>query len=299
MKTQVVAILRAGSERWHSPSYKRSEVVPPSSPKVHFVYRTVAAENRKGRPPWYTKAVCLASFLEAVSAMQQPAASLLVVCDSPELPEGCEDVLGAYGHLTPKVEHTAGLGNGGTYLKALETLACLDGREYFYLSEDDYLYRSTAFQQFVDAASSLPEADYLALYDHPDRYHREDDRVIFARRPVAVTNSAHWRMVESTCSTFGGRLAALKADAWLHRYYFSQGTYVRDRRLWRALQSPLRGRNRRRVYSVVPSQASHQETEVLAPLVDWDRVAFKANAAAEQRKRCSVRLGDDTIELDD
>jgi hypothetical protein len=250
---------------------------------IHFIYRTHSGENKKGRPPWYSKDRCLASFFEALCVMHEPPASVLLICDSPELPAGCDALVKLYDQLSPRVEHSPMIGLPGTHMRAVAILQERSGADHFYLSEDDYLYRSSAFSQLEEAVADLPGADYLTLYDHPDRYRRNDDRLTVSRRPIVVTASAHWRLVESTCMTFGGRIEALSADAEVHRHHVDKLPNTNDRRLWRALQSPRRLRARRRLYGVVPSQASHQEVGMLAPNVDWEAVAITAETAARKR----------------
>jgi hypothetical protein len=102
------------------------------------------------------------------------------------------------------------LGNAGSFLHALDMACTLPKSETVYFVEDDYLHRQ-------EAPKILPEgfaqADYVTLYDHPDKYgphynFGEPCRVY--RKP-----HSHWRTTISTCMTFAARVKTLKEDRFV------------------------------------------------------------------------------------
>lgn len=252
---------------------------------LHVVYRSSGSVNRKNRPDFFDKDLCLASFLRAMREAGAPVRTVFLN-DGP-LPESRTRLMAAAG----EVVSGNGLGNGGSYRRAVDLArerAAVDG-DLVYLSEDDYLYLPRAFAELRAAASALPEADYLSLYDHPDRYRRTDD-ADGGRPRVFLGGDRHWRSAESTCLSFAVRATVLAADAPLH-HRMARAEIPDDRGLWRRLQGLGRervrraGRPRRLLVTPLPALATHMELEHLAPLVDWER------AAAETREWAARNLG--------
>ncbi len=249
---------------------------------LHVVYRSSGGANRKNRPDFFDKDLCLASFLRAVREAGAPVAPVFLN-DGP-LPEARVRWMAAAGEVVAET----GLGNGGSYRRAVD-LALDRARgedDLAYLSEDDYLFLPEAFSGLLGAAASLPEADYLSLYDHPDRYRRTDD-ADRGRARVYAAGDRHWRSAESTCLSFAVRPAALSEDAPLHRRA-ARAEIPDDRGLWRRLQGLggrrlLRaGRTRRLLVTPLPALATHLEREHLAPMVDWNGVAARTREWAER-----------------
>ena len=99
-----------------------------------------------------------------------------------------------------EVLKTPAIGNHLTYARQQEVLASyMDEGEYFYFSEDDYIYRHDAFRAMMDFMNK-PGVDFVTPLDHPDRYSRripESQKVA-----IRVSNYCHWREVGTTCCTF-------------------------------------------------------------------------------------------------
>ena len=95
---------------------------------------------------------------------------------------------------------TSAIGNHATYAKQMEVLSSfVNDAEYFYLSEDDYIYREDAFRAMMDFLKR-PGVDFVTPLDHPDRY----SHVVPERRQseIRVSEHCHWREVGTTCCTF-------------------------------------------------------------------------------------------------
>lgn len=244
---------------------------------LHVVYRSSGGGNRKNRPDFFDKDLCLASFRRALT-LAGPSVKAVFLNDGP-LPEERVEQMAAAGLVVPG----EGMGNGGSYRRALDLALERSGAgDLVYLAEDDYLLLPDAFTVLLAATDAIPEADYFTLYDHPDRYRRTDDKD-GGRSRVFLGGVRHWRSVESTCLSFAARVSALGEDRLLH-LRVAEEEIPDDRALWRNLQGlSFRGmlpggRPRRLLVSPIPALATHVETEHLSPLVDWDQVARDTRA---------------------
>lgn len=248
--------------------------------RLHVLYRLYPGESDKRRPPFHSKARCLRSAVRALAEV--PGARLVLLVDAERLPE-------EYAGIVPEgteVTYLGGIGNGRSYRAQLRLLRDLPPDDLVHLCEDDYLYTRDAFSVLVAAAAELDDADYLCLYDHPDRYTRHDDAPLPGPRHVWLAGGRHWRWVESAPMSFGGRVGTFRADAWVHARFSPRGSYrdnvvmrafnYNDRRFWRLMQG-LRPywwkRPRRRLLSPMPALSTHMDTSFMAPLVDWAAVA--------------------------
>ena len=242
-----------------------------AEPLLHVFYRSTGGDNRKDRPPYYSKMLCLRSFLQAIERVRDRVA-ITFVNDGP-MPDDRLAIMQAWGRIVS----FPGLGNSPSYRKTLELAVALPPGGLVYFAEDDYLYRADAFEKLLAAFEQLPGIDYVTLFDHNDRYIRHDDsRRGYSR--VYLAGGTHWRTVESTCMTFGARVARLKADAWIHRVGTLPKT-PRDRPIWRLTQGQkwyFWKFPKRTLISPMPSMATHMDPGGLAPNVDWEAVAHAA-----------------------
>jgi hypothetical protein len=251
---------------------------------LHVVYRACAAGNGKRRPTFFSKWGCLMSFLRATNEI--PECDVTFLCDS-ELPSAATAAMRPVGHL----EYLGGVGNSRSYLAAVARLteSGLDDESLVYLCEDDYLYLPDALATLVAAGRDLDPGGYLTLYDHPDRYRRDDDLAI-PGAGMAVLGGHHWRQVESTNMTFGTHVGTLRRDHRLHHLVAAHTSYPHDRELWRTLQGlgirrPVRWlRGERPLFGAIPSLATHMEAEQLAPAVQWEKVAAASLEWAESQE---------------
>lgn len=241
---------------------------------LRVLYRSTGPGNRKSRPPFFDKAMCLASFLRSVETVE--GAEIVFLNDGP-IPATRLKVMSSTG----QVMSLPGLGNSASYRLAvsLATRSQLGHEDLVFLAEDDYLYLPDAFPALLTAAQALPFVSYFSPYDHVDRYRRSDDADRGLSR-VFVAGPRHWRTVESTCMTYLARLGALRRDSWIHRAG-SRNISPRDRMIWRAVQRigryrilPRAGAGPpHRLVSALPALATHLEDGQLAPMIDWADVA--------------------------
>jgi hypothetical protein len=248
---------------------------------IHVLYRSSGTANRKNRPDFFDKAEALASFLRAMREAG-PEVDALFLNDGP-----LTGNLTAWMRGAGEVLELPGIGNSGSYRRALDEALTRDwpDTDLVYLAEDDYLYLPGALRTLAEASKEIPAAAYFSLYDHPDRYRRDDD-ADRGRGRIFLGGGRHWRTVESTCLTYGVRPAALRGDAWIHRWK-TRGPIPLDRDIWRAVQGLGRYRfkfPRRLLVSPIPALATHLEREYLSPGIDW------AGAAVEARRWMEANL---------
>lgn len=141
--------------------------------------------------------------------------------------------------------------------------------------EDDYLFTKGGLGRWV---SGIRHFDgFVSPYDPPDRYRRTDDA--YARKtPMWAHADTHWRQIESTTSTFGGRFkyfrkAHLAAKIPRLRFRRFHAGYL----LGRELASIDRVFYRRchywlgiDLFSPVPGVATHLAEDQLGVGVDWE-----------------------------
>lgn len=241
--------------------------------RINFIYRSAPGDSKKDvRPDFFEKINCLKSFLLAYKALpQEHKGELIFVNDGKIQSEMLELMKDSGGHL----ETLPGLGNSASlrFAHKLVKNSGWDSDDVTYFAEDDYLYKKEAFVTLLHAVIDIPEASYFSLYDHPDRYTRDDD-VRNGLAKVYISRDLHWRSAESTCQTYGARVTAFKKDSWIHKF----GTSLkipRGREMFRAVQGLgkyIWKLPKHILITPMPSQATHMESEFLAKNVDWEKV---------------------------
>jgi hypothetical protein len=276
--------------------------------RLLVVYRCTPRENTKPRPEYYSKLICLQSFLRAVDACS-PRPEVVFWADG-ELPEPLLGPMKAAGEVAAATRS----GGGGSYLSAVDlALGRLDDGDLVYLAEDDYLYSEDAFTALSAAAGALPQASYFGLYAS----------IVWHRTQGFDVDGTLWHTAESTTLSFAARSPALRADRRLHELALRVGT-VPDTELclayqghspypWRrlaaeALTDPpgasLEPRHRARraggrawvnaiawrrafrprlLVAPHPALATHVELPYLATGTDWEHVVRETAEWAAQR----------------
>jgi hypothetical protein len=255
-------------------------VTESSQPTLRLIYRAAPGGNRKRRPDWFSKWVCLGSFLRAVEQLPPGSADVMFYCDGP-LAEEVTSAMTRFG----KVEVLDRLGNSKSYLHALAAVTdpSLPAHDGIYFIEDDYLHLPDALTSLSAALAEAAPRSYLTLYDHPDRYARTDD-LRPPGRAAELLGGQHWVRVESTNMTFATTVGTLRRDRILHWGFARYTGYPHDRALWRTvlglgLRRPLRWViGRRSLLGAVPTLATHGDDGMLAPTVDWADVAASTRA---------------------
>lgn len=250
---------------------------------MRILYRISDAGRPKAKLPAASKSGSLANCLEVFDD-----ADFHVFCDN------CRPETVAHVRALGLPVTELALGNSGSWRLAIDhAIASFSPDDAVYMVEDDYLHRPGAADALLEG---LEIADYVTLYDHPDKY---VDFVAggdnpFVRRGgetsrVMLTNSTHWKTTNSTTMTFAFRLRTMIEDRPIW-WRATRGALPKDFAAFMILtQQPAltllsRGlfpktalatlamslRSRRRLISPIPALATHAELGVLAPLVDWE-----------------------------
>lgn len=186
--------------------------------KLHVVYRSVGRENRKRRPPYYSKLLCLGSFVRALERC--PAADVVFLNDG-EIPSDRLALMERAGEavkLPPIPDLDQRSSRLPLYRSLVSAFDLVDERgwpatDLVYFAEDDYLYLPESFERLLEASVQLREAAYFAFYAS----------IIWSRSKGSWVNDELWHTAESTTSTFGARIGALRADRLIHRLTFRVG----------------------------------------------------------------------------
>ncbi|GBR75897.1 hypothetical protein NO2_0526 [Candidatus Termititenax persephonae] len=196
------------------------------------------------------------------------------------------------------------LGNSGSFAYMLDLIfQRRPADELVYLLEDDYLHRPGSKQVL---AEGLKIADYVTLYDHPDKYRDSTGNPFEVggrqKTRLSLTPSAHWRETNSTTMTFACAVKTLYADRKIWRRYLKTNIpqdfyafttltqnnfgdlcriFVCFLRRWKKrylftalilLRNLLSFRKMRKLISPLPGYATHAEKELLAPLIAWEKL---------------------------
>lgn len=233
---------------------------------IHVIYRICDQRDGRTKIPQITKRQC---FLNAVAVFG--TTGLSVVADNT-----CPDTLSFLGKYTSRV-HATQLGNSGSFLFALELAAGLPGAAAVYLLEDDYLHSANAADCILEG---LERADYVSLYDHPDKYLDPSPNPLVRNggenTKVILTASTHWKYTNSTTMTFAARAGTLKADHEIMRAACT-APIPRDYEMFRTLAA--RGRT---LVTPIPGRATHCD-QFPSPFIFSDPApAFKMAADRTQ-----------------
>jgi hypothetical protein len=247
--------------------------------KVHAIYRSTGSENQKARPPYYDKTLCLLSFIRAVRHCREPVE--VIFLNDGHIPDERLRLMSAAG----EVMALPGVGN---FASKRAALSLIDWRRWedsdlLYVAEDDYLYLPEALDFLVAAAKEIPQASYFTLYDYPRDDNLGNQTYDRGQTRVFLGGGRHWRSVESTPDTFGARIEAMRADAWLH---------------WLGTRSPQTGspfiRRDKQLPAPSPAHAIWNATQGLGPYqivhAIMHRMGFMAGIPKDPVIR-RVRLG--------
>jgi len=226
--------------------------------KIDIIYRCCGKETwpndiRSSRPTWFNKQRCYKSVWD-MTQNDPSTFSMHVIYD---------------GERSPLLDYIEGMRvsdsaiykvNKGGYESINDQWDLADKLtgDWIYFCEDDYLHAPDSSRVMVEGALRF---ELISLYDHLDRYTRNDDRTT-GKETVALTNSCHWRTAESTCCTYAvsrNTWGQIKDAAWKHgpndRSFFYE-LIERDVRLW----TPILARS------------THCVKGYMSPLVDWESI---------------------------
>lgn len=228
---------------------------------MKIIYRTSDAGYNKVKPRYVNNINCLNNF---VTNFGEPD---LIICDNVSNNEHLEQI----NKLKSMVLHT-NIGSGaGTFKYMLEYIINnYQSSDIVYMVENDYLHKKNSKEVLLSGFEL--GADYVSLYDHPDKYlHRDfggnpqvDDGGEITR--VLLGKYSHWKLTNSTTMTFASKVETLKQDYEVISKYIS-GTYPRDYEMFLELRSIGRS-----LITPLPGYSTHGETKWLSPFRNWEEV---------------------------
>jgi hypothetical protein len=181
---------------------------------LHVIYRSYGGENSKGRPDYYSKRLCLASFVRAAARIDSDL-EVIYLNDGP-IPEDCLELMRGTGEILAR--DPMGLRLSLKTALALPAERGWAPDDLVWFAEDDYLYLPEALVELKAACQAFDDAEYLGLYAligniEPNGEPSEDDRIpARLSQEERQVNGRRWRRALSTTSTFGARVAAIAED---------------------------------------------------------------------------------------
>jgi hypothetical protein len=233
------------------------------SEKLHIVYRIseLSVAGAKNKLETATKIQCMTN---AVGTFLDAEITILADLVS-------ESFLSEIESVFPAVTRISCGSGGSSFRHAAHVAMSFDSEDIVYLLEDDYLHLPNAMNVLFDGF--FVGADYVTLYDHPDKYvDTKNGGNPLVRHGGEVTRLklgqlSHWKITNSTTMTFATRVQTLKND-WPIFLRYCGDNYTDDYRLFRHLAKW----KRRQLVSSVPGCSTHCETAFLSPFVDWRSV---------------------------
>lgn len=163
---------------------------------------TYLISNNKNRPqlkvPFASKEYCLKNFLDVFKNER-----IFIFADN------CDEETIDYLLSLNLEMHSGSYGYNHSQVEVYKKIKALNlpEDEIIYCSEDDYIHKENSPELIKDG---LNIADYVTLYDHPDKYtnlYRFGETVKIRR-----TFLSHWKNTISSCMTFGFKYETLLKD---------------------------------------------------------------------------------------
>lgn len=222
---------------------------------MKVIYRISDAGYNKVKPIYINNENCLKN-----ASYVFDKADWLVIADNTS--KITDEMISKYQSNVIKVS----VGHGaGTFNLALTEALKFEDEEIVYFLENDYIHRFDADKILLEGIEL--GADYVALYDHPDKYQDGANPEVKGGgeiTKVILSQSCHWKLTNSTTMTFAAKVKTLKSDEVILRL-FTQGSYPRDFEMFLALRD--KGRS---LITPIPGYSTHGETQWLSPLTKWN-----------------------------
>lgn len=232
--------------------------------KLVIIYRISDAGYAKEKPYYINNENCLKN---AVRQFPLEKCDWWVIADN--VSESTFEMILKY--IPEQYIRKVSVGNGaGTFRLAYEHALTYQSHDCIYFLENDYLHMEYSRECLLEAFG-LNEAEYITLYDHPDKYgYDTGNPFVFGgeKSRVFLTPSAHWKITNSTTMTFAARVKTLQQDKDIF-WKWTSSPHPYDFQIFYELMTF----RKRRLISSIPSYSTHGEVRFLAPLTDWEKVA--------------------------
>lgn len=226
---------------------------------MKIIYRISDTGYNKVKPNYINNESCLKNFVNIFGNDD-----LHIIADN--CSEDTLKMISKYVH--PNRIDIVSVGHGaGTFNLALDIALRFDDETIVYFVENDYLHKEGSDKVLVEGMQI--GYNYVALYDHPDKYMNganpfvEDGGEVTR---VMLSKSCHWKITNSTTMTFAAQVKTLREDESILREYTS-GSYPRDFEMFLALRDKGHG-----LITPIPGYATHGELAWLTPLTNWSKI---------------------------
>lgn len=226
---------------------------------MKIIYRISDTGYNKVKPNYINNESCLKNFVNVFGND-----NLHIIADN--CSEDTLKMISKYVH--PNRIDIVSVGHGaGTFNLALDIALRFDDETIVYFVENDYLHKEGSDKVLVEGMQI--GYNYVALYDHPDKYMNganpfvEDGGEVTR---VMLSKSCHWKITNSTTMTFAAQVKTLREDESILREYTS-GSYPRDFEMFLALRDKGHG-----LITPIPGYATHGELAWLTPLTNWSKI---------------------------
>ena len=232
---------------------------------INVFYRLSDGGYAKEKPDYVNNENCLVNFLSIFKNEKIHIIADNVSDDTWEWLNGIEttDV-----YSNPFAIERTQLGSGAqSFNYVLNKSLDLDDDSVVYFVEDDYLHRENSDKVLIEGIKL--GADYITLYDHPDKFIDGINPYISdggEETKVFLTKSCHWKLTNSTTMTFASKVSVLKDDEDIIRRW-TTGTHPNDFEMFIDLRK--KGKS---LISPIPGYSTHGETRFLSPLINWEKV---------------------------
>jgi len=231
---------------------------------IKVYYRISDAGYSKVKPQFVNNQNCLTNFY-SVFHINKNDINIFADNTSPETDELIQKI-------SKKAPIKTSFGSSGQSFRNVYEKAISENTDdtIIYFVENDYIHNWGSMNAIIEGIEM--GADYVTLYDHPDKYIDKDK----GGNPevenggeitqVFLTNNYHWKLTNSTTMTFAATVKTLIRDAYVIKKHTS-GSYPTDYQMCvelRALGKTM--------ISPIPGLATHGETMWLSPLIDWQEV---------------------------
>lgn len=215
------------------------------------IYRACSVGTSKKRPiedKIELVRICFNSFRDAFKGVKH---DLIVLLDKPN--QALRNIFEGINKREEFFYPSFDEGNTGTFHRQIEI--ALERKDQFFFVEDDYYFLPESGRKIVEA---LKHFDFLTPYDHPG-YYRE--KIHKYKRDIKLIGDQHWQTVISTTLTFAGKYGVLREEfATMQKYGWA------DHPMWCDITK------RYKLWSPIPTLATHMEKPHLSPCVDWAKI---------------------------
>lgn len=233
------------------------------------------AWKSKNKPAYITNKKCLLNFL-----VNFGPENLHVIADSVHKDtKALVDSLALQYGFTCEFVH---YGNGSkTFFHSFEMALLRENNDIIYFVEDDFLHLPGS-RSLLEEAFLETDADYITLYDHPDKYTYCSEKGVNPfvkkggeRTRVIRTTSTHWKETNSTVMTFASRVCTLREDAKVWRWCVAGSlprdfkTFCKINKKWPRIRV---FKPKRVLIHPIPGWSTHGEREFLSPYRNWENV---------------------------